>query len=90
MGRCKRATSCPLPNQRVNGMAILDELRKIQRLRGLTYSSMEVLGAVGRAADEIERLTAALKSIDDYYQAGGDLTSHMAVMAREALAKEVR
>lgn len=71
-------------------MAILDELRKIQRLRGLTYSSMEVLGAVGRAADEIERLTAALKSIDDYYQAGGDLTSHMAVMAREALAKEVR
>ncbi len=37
---------------------ILEELRKVQRLGGDTYSSHEVLGMIGRAADEIERLRA--------------------------------
>lgn len=35
---------------------ILTELRKVHRLRGDTYSSAEVIGMVGRAADEIEML----------------------------------
>lgn len=37
---------------------ILDDLRKVVRLNGDTYSSAEVIGLVGRAADEIERLRA--------------------------------
>lgn len=35
---------------------ILDDLRKVARLNGDTYSTPEVLGMVGRAAEEIERL----------------------------------
>jgi hypothetical protein len=38
-----------------------DELRKVQRLGGDTYSSAEVLSLIGKAADEIERLRAALR-----------------------------
>ena len=40
--------------------SMVEELRKIYRLKGDTYSSAEVLGAVNRAADEIERLRAVL------------------------------
>ena len=36
--------------------------------------------------DEIERLRAALQLIDDYYQTGGDLMSHVAHIAQDALA----
>jgi len=39
---------------------ILDELREVKRLRGNSYSSYEVIGMVGRAVDEIERLRALL------------------------------
>lgn len=42
---------------------ILTELRGVQRLQGDTFSSAEVLGMVGRAADEIDRLTNALLAI---------------------------
>jgi hypothetical protein len=42
---------------------ILADLRKVQRLNGDTYSSAEVMGMVGRAADEIDRLHAALREI---------------------------
>lgn len=33
---------------------ILDDLRSVQRLNGDTYSSAEILGMIGRAANEIE------------------------------------
>ena len=36
--------------------------------------------------DEIERLRAALQRIDDYYQSGGNLMSHVAGLATDALA----
>lgn len=39
---------------------ILEDLRSVQRLQGDTFSSAEVLGMVGRAADEIERLRSFL------------------------------
>lgn len=42
---------------------ILADLRKLQRLNGDTYSSAEVLGMVGQAADEIERLRVALQEV---------------------------
>jgi hypothetical protein len=42
---------------------ILDELRKVQRLRGDTYSSYEIVGLIGRAADEIELLLEKLKNL---------------------------
>jgi hypothetical protein len=35
---------------------------------------------------EIERLRAALQLIDDYYQTGGDLMSHVSHIAQDALA----
>ena len=42
---------------------------------------------VARQAEEkIERLRAALQLIDDYYQTGGDLMSHVAHIAQDALA----
>ena len=44
---------------------ILERLRGVQKLRGDTYSSYEVIGMIGQAVDEIERLTAALKEIVD-------------------------
>lgn len=44
-----------------NRQDIVQELHAVTRLCGDTYSSAEVLGMVGRAADEIERLRAALK-----------------------------
>ena len=34
----------------------------------------------------IERLRAALQLIDDYYQTGGDLMSHVSHIAQDALA----
>ena len=37
-------------------MDILNELHSITKLRGDTYSSAEVIGMIGRAAAEIERL----------------------------------
>jgi hypothetical protein len=40
---------------------ILDDLRKVRRLRGDTYSSAEVLGMVGRAIAEIEQLRATVR-----------------------------
>lgn len=42
-------------------MNIHDELHNVIRLRGDTYSSAEVLGILGRAKDEIERLRALLR-----------------------------
>lgn len=39
---------------------ILDDLRKVEHLRGDTFSSAEVIAMVGRAAKEIERLRMAL------------------------------
>ncbi len=42
---------------------ILFDLRKVQELCGDTYSSMEVVGMVGRAADEIGRLRADRKQL---------------------------
>lgn len=41
-------------------MEILTRLRAIQNLGGNTYSSAEVIGAIGQAANEIERLRVAL------------------------------
>lgn len=40
-------------------------------------------------ADKLNQtLRAALQLIDDYYQTGGDLMSHVSHIAQEALAKE--
>lgn len=39
---------------------------------------------------EIDRLRAALKLIDDYYQSGGDLMSHVSHIAQEALNKSMQ
>jgi hypothetical protein len=44
---------------------ILDELRKVEQLRGDTYSCEEVLGMVSRAADEIDRMRARLQEIHE-------------------------
>jgi len=41
---------------------IVEEAKKIVALRGDTYSSYEVVGLVGRFADEIERLRSLLKA----------------------------
>jgi hypothetical protein len=51
-------------------------------------SILSTVASLWEARAEIERLRAKLEAIDDYYQAGGELTSHMAVMAREALGDE--
>ena len=40
---------------------ILEDLRAIARTGGDTYSSAEVIGVIGRAVVEIERLWAALE-----------------------------
>jgi hypothetical protein len=45
---------------------ILADLQSVVQTRGDTYSSAEVLGMVGRAASEIERLRAALQKIVDH------------------------
>lgn len=57
-------------------MDILAELRAVRKTGGDTYSSSEVLGMVGRAADEIERLreredrlAGALHQIDSWSRA---------------------
>ena len=42
---------------------IVERLREVQRLRGDTFSSYEVVGMVGQAADEIERQRASLLEI---------------------------
>jgi hypothetical protein len=39
---------------------ILDNLRSVRDVDGDTYSSMEVLGLINRAIEEIERLREAL------------------------------
>jgi hypothetical protein len=39
-------------------MSLVEEMRKAYRLGGDTYSSMEILGMLNRAANEIEKLTA--------------------------------
>ncbi len=41
-------------------MSILDELEKLHRLRGDTYSSAEVIDLVGRGATEIRQMRAGL------------------------------
>jgi hypothetical protein len=45
-------------------MNVLDELKRVQRLGGDTYSSAEVIGIVGRAKDEIERLRTYIQALD--------------------------
>ena len=47
-------------------MDILKRLREVQRLRGDTYSSAEIIGMVGQAANEIERLRNALQPFADF------------------------
>ena len=54
---------------------LLEELRKAQRLRGDTYSSYEVVGLVGQAADEIERLREALRDTRKRLRGAGMLGS---------------
>ena len=48
--------------------------------------SMQDLHLVAEKDAEIERLRLALQLIDDYYQTGGDLMSHVAHIAQDALA----
>jgi hypothetical protein len=54
-------------------MSILPELRKIERLRGDTYSSAEVLGAISKAAAEIERLRGLFQQLRRAWFKGADL-----------------
>lgn len=44
-------------------MSVLGKLREVQRLGGDAFSSYEVIGLIGQAADEIERQRAALMEI---------------------------
>lgn len=48
----------------------------------------ELCEELWRKDAEIAKLRSALRLIDDYYQTGGDLTSHMAHLAQEALDDE--
>lgn len=67
-------------------MDILAELRAVQTTGGDTYSSAEVLGMVGRAADEIERLQTKIKAEREKYPySEEDLDMHV-----EAVTKELK
>jgi hypothetical protein len=50
---------------------IVERLRSIYKLRGDTYSSMEVFGAVNQAAAEIERLRAVAQARSHELRAAG-------------------
>jgi hypothetical protein len=55
----------------------------VERLNGeIGYLKDAVIPALRQ---EYERMRAALQEISDYYEAGGDLPSHMGGIAREAL-----
>jgi hypothetical protein len=45
---------------------IVEDLRKVESLRGHTFSSYEVINMVGEAANEIERLRAVIRAYLDY------------------------
>ena len=59
----------------------------VERLQedGATLA-LEAAAALESDAKVIAALREKLKLMDDYYQTGGDLMSHMAHMAQEALA----
>ena len=52
----------------------------------LEASLEHTAGYLGAVREENARLRAALQLIDDYYQTGGDLMSHVSHIARDALA----
>jgi hypothetical protein len=71
-------------------VSVLEELRKVHELRGDTYSSYEVIGVIGRAADEIDRLRAInteLVAMLEWLDRKGGLGSYTHGCIRAALAK---
>lgn len=63
---------------------LLDDMRKVVKLNGDTYSSAEVIGMVSRAADEIEGLQAQIEDackVFEHY----DLPEHALHYRRVAL-----
>ena len=68
-------------------MSILEKLRDVQKLGGDTYSSYEVVGMIGQAADEIERLRAALTKCANKLErcaiAGGTNAEYAAIAVKE-------
>lgn len=65
---------------------ILEELRAVQKLRGDTYSSAEVLGMVGRAADEIAQRHADLRIAGEKFAEACDEIERLRTALKRVLA----
>ena len=71
-------SDCPAPHQ----CAEADECCA----EGFLAAKNEIATSTDFVAHENQRLRAALQLIDDYYQTGGDLMSHVSHIAQAALA----